>query len=240
MHRQVRTNIVESFNAAIEGFLYVVKTQRNMRIHFLLALMILLLGIYLNFTRTELMILLLTCSSVLIIEMVNTAMEIIMDYVESSHSAWVKVVKDITAGAVLVASINAVIVGYFLFFRDNIFTKLFEREFCKLSRSSWHISFFTLIVLLGIVIMSKALFHRGRPLRGGMPSGHSAVAFSLWMLVALLTDNMLIIFSVFILALLVAQSRINRHYHTAWEVIIGSALGMSLTLMLYRLISGNA
>jgi len=238
MERQVKRGLVESFNAAIEGFFFVVKTERNMRIHFLLALMVLLLGVYLNFTRTELMILLLTCSSVLMIEMVNTAMEIVIDYVESAHLNWVKVVKDITAGAVLVASINAFTIGYLLFFRDNIFSKIFQREFSKLSRSDWHVSFFIIITLLGVVIMSKAVFHRGKPLRGGMPSGHSAVAFSIWMLVALLTSNMLIVFTVFILACLIAQSRINRHCHTAWEVIVGSILGASLTLMVYRLLAG--
>ncbi len=238
MQVKKKTNLVDSFNAAIEGFLYVIKTQRNMRIHFLLALFVVLFGIYLNFTRTELIMLLLTCSSVLIIEMVNTAIEIAMDYVESAHSVWVKIVKDVTAGAVLVASINAVIVGYFLFFRDNIVSTVFRREFFKLSQSSWHISFFILIILLGVVIMSKALFHRGKPLRGGMPSGHSAVAFSVWMLVVLLTDNILIIFAVFILACMIAQSRINRHYHTAWEVVVGSILGGSLTLMIYRLFAG--
>jgi len=238
MQIENKNNLVDSFNAAIEGFLYVIKTQRNMRVHFLLALFVLLFGIYLDFTRTELIMLLLTCSSVLIIEMINTAMEIVMDYVESSHSGWVKVVKDITAGAVLVASINAIIVGYFLFFRDNIFSVVFKREFFKLSQSDWHISFFILIILLGVVIMSKAIFHKGKPLRGGMPSGHSAIAFSLWMLIALLTDNLLIISAVFVLAFMIAQSRISRHYHTIWEVIAGSVLGSLITLVIYRLIAG--
>ena len=233
-----RHNLVDSFNAAIEGFLYVIKTQRNMRIHFLLALFVLIFGIYLDFTRTELIMLLLTCSSVLIIEMINTAMELVMDYVESSHSKWVKVVKDVTAGAVLVASINAVIVGYFLFFRDNIFSIVFRREFFKLSQSDWHISFLILIILLGVVIMSKAVFHRGKPLRGGMPSGHSAIAFSIWMLVALFTHNLLVICAVFVLAFMIAQSRISRHYHTVWEVIAGSVLGCLMNLAIYRLIAG--
>ena len=48
---------IESFNAAIDGFFYVIKTQRNMRVHFLLAILILLLGIFLNFTPNEIMVL---------------------------------------------------------------------------------------------------------------------------------------------------------------------------------------
>ena len=231
-------NIADSFNAAIEGFLFVVKTQRNMRIHFLLAVLVLLFGIYLNFTRVELIMLLLTSSIVLITEMINTAMEIVMDYVEASHSQWVKVVKDITAGAVLVASISAVIVGYFLFLRDNLLYRIFKVEMLKLSESDWHISFFIFIVLIGIVIISKAIFGRGKPLRGGMPSGHAAVAFSIWTLVAILSDSTLIVFAVLLLTFMVAQSRIRKKYHTIWEVVIGALLGIFTTLFLYRLLVG--
>jgi diacylglycerol kinase (ATP) len=231
-------SIADSFNAAIEGFLHVVKTQRNMRIHFLLAVAVLLFGIYLNFTRVELIMLLLTSALVLITEMINTAMEIVMDYVEASHSHWVRVVKDISAGAVLVASVSAVIVAYFLFLRDNILYRMFKNQMFKLSASDWHISFFILVALIGIVIILKAVFHRGKPLRGGMPSGHSAVAFSIWMIVAILSDSALITFSVLLLAFMVAQSRIRRNYHTAWEVVIGCLLGVFLTLFIYRLLAG--
>jgi diacylglycerol kinase (ATP) len=238
MAKTKNKTIADSFNAAIEGFLFVVKTQRNMRIHFLIALFVLLLGIYLNFTRVELIMLLLTSAIVLIAEMINSAIEIVMDYVEASHSHWVKVVKDITAGAVLVASVSAVIVGYFLFFRDNLLYQIFRKEMIKLTLSDWHVSFFILIAIVGIVIILKAMFGRGKPLRGGMPSGHAAVAFSVWMIVAIISDSALIVFAVLLLAFMVAQSRIRQKYHTVWEVVIGSLLGAFLTLFIYRLLAG--
>jgi len=230
--------IIDSFNAAIEGFLYVIKTQRNMRIHFLLAVLVLLLGIYLNFTRMELIALSLICGMVLISEMFNTAMEIMLNYVEASHARWVRRVKDISAGAVLIASICAVIIGYLLFFKNNVLYQLFNYQLLKVSQSDWHISFIILIVVISLVIMGKTIFRKGTPLRGGMPSGHSAVAFSVWMLVALISHNTLLVFIVFILALLVAQSRIARHYHTAVEVIAGSAIGILATVVIYRLLAG--
>jgi diacylglycerol kinase (ATP) len=238
MARMKNKTIADSFNAAIEGFLFVVKTQRNMRIHFLIAFFVLLLGIYLNFTRIEIIMLLLTSAMVLISEMVNSAIEIVMDYVEASHSHWVKIVKDITAGAVLVASVSAVIVGYFLFFRDNLLYSLFSKEILKLTLSDWHVSFFILITIIGIVIISKSMFGKGKPLRGGMPSGHAAVAFSVWMIVAIISDSALIVFAVLVLAFMVAHSRIRKNYHTIWEVVIGSLLGVFLTLFIYRLLAG--
>ncbi|MDD5504169.1 MAG: diacylglycerol kinase [Candidatus Omnitrophica bacterium] len=230
-------SIADSFNAAIEGFLFVVRTQRNMRVHFLAALFVILLGIYLNFSRIEMIALVFTSSLVLVAEMINTSIEIVMDHVESSHSRWVKAVKDVSAGAVFIASINAMVAGYFLFFKDNVFDRLFRSEISKLSSSDWHIYVFILITLIGIVIISKAVLRRGRPLRGGMPSGHSAVAFSVWMITALLCDNTLIVFMVSLLAFMVAQSRVRRNYHTVPEVVIGGLLGIFLTLFLFRLLT---
>jgi len=233
-----RHGLLDSFNAAIEGFLFVVKTQRNMRIHFLIALLVLLLGIKLNFVRLEMLVLCLTTALVLITEMINTTIEIVLDKISDEYTDWVRIVKDISAGAVLIASINAVIVGYSLFLRNNIIYQVFKREVLRISQSDWHVSFSILLVLLGIVIMSKTLFHRGKPLRGGMPSGHSAIAFSVWMLVALISQNALLIFVVFILSYMVAQSRISRHYHTFWEVFAGATLGIVVTIMVYRLLTG--
>lgn len=229
--------IINSFNAAIEGFLYVIKTQRNMRIHFLIALLVLLCGIYFNFTRIELMILCFTIGLVLITEMINTAVEIVLDRVSGSYAHWVRTVKDICAGSVLVASINAIIVGYFLFFNEIVFREL-KKGMAKVSKSDWHISFFILIILLGLVIAGKTIFQKGKPLRGGMPSGHSAVAFSVWTLVALMSQNPLLVFAVFILAFMVAQSRIGRHFHTFWEALTGAAIGIITTVMIYRLLTG--
>jgi diacylglycerol kinase (ATP) len=230
--------MLDSFNAAIEGFLYVVKTQRNMRIHFLFALAVILLGILLNFTRIELMILCITVGIVLISEMVNTAVELMVNYVESSHVHWVKRVKDVSAGAVLIAAINAVVVGYFLFFRNNIIYQIFKAEMLKVSQSEWHVSFVIFLLLIGIVIIGKTFFGKGKPLRGGMPSGHAAIAFSVWMLVAMISQNSLLIFAVFILAYMIAQGRVGRNYHTVWEVFIGALTGIVITVMIYRLLTG--
>ena len=80
--------LIDSFNAAIEGFLYVVKSQRNMRIHFLLGLLVLLMAIYFNFTRIEFMMLCFTISLVLVTEMFNTAIEIVFSHISSSYRRW--------------------------------------------------------------------------------------------------------------------------------------------------------
>lgn len=230
-----RHGIVESFNAAIEGFIYVLKSQRNMRIHFLLGVLFLLIGIYLNFGRFELIALGVTISLVLLTEMINTSIELIMDLVAPNFNPVARIIKDISAGAVMVASLNAVIVGYLLFFKPMVGKDL-GLAIRAIKGSQWHVSFICLIVVIGMVITGKLFFHRGTPLRGGMPSGHSAIAFSIWTIAAFVTANELVIFLVLLLAILVAQSRVETKIHTVWDVVVGGLLGISLTTFIFQLI----
>lgn len=230
-----RHGIIDSFNAAIEGFIYVLKSQRNMRIHFLLGVMFLLLGIYLNFTRFEIIALGITITLVLLSEMVNTSIELMMDLVAPNFNPVARIIKDVCAGAVMVASINAVVVGYMLFFKPIVGKEL-GIAIKAIKGSQWHVSFICLIVVIGMVITGKLFFHRGTPLRGGMPSGHSAIAFSIWTIAAFVTANELMIFLVLLLALLVAQSRVETGIHTLWDVIVGGLLGITLTTFIFQLI----
>lgn len=229
--RDVR--FVESFNAAIEGFIYVLKTQRNMRVHFLTALLILLLGIYLNFTSTEILILCLTITFVLAAEMINTTVELVVDMIKSEFHPIARIVKDISAGAVLLTSINAVIVGYLLFSKKIPFR--IEDGIVRIRQSPWHLTFISLILVLGMVIIGKILFHKGTPFRGGMPSGHSAVAFSIWTIIVFMTNNSIVVLLTFLMAFLIARHRIKDAVHTFWEVLAGSVLGVLITTLVFQL-----
>ncbi len=229
-----KINIVESFNAAIEGFLYVIKTQRNMRIHFIVAVSVLLFGVYLNFERIEIMILCLTIGFVLVAEMVNTVVEFLLDGLINVRDEKAKVIKDISAGAVLVASINAAIISYFLFFKHGLFSE-FSRGMLRVRQSDWHITFLALILVAAIVILSKAILRKGTPLRGGMPSGHAAISFSICTVIALVSANALISVLAFILAVLVSQSRIRKGPHTFWEVLAGASFGVIITILVFQI-----
>src|SRR3989440_5902191 len=108
-------SIIESFNYAFEGIIHVLRTQRNMRIHFVIAAVVLILGLASNVSRIELIALLLAIAFVLIAEMLNTAIEGAIDVATTSFDPMAKLAKDIAAGAVLIATINAVAVGYLVF-----------------------------------------------------------------------------------------------------------------------------
>lgn len=223
----------KSFNAAFVGFILVVRTQRNMRYHFTAALFIIILSIILNITRIELTILSITITLVLVMEMINTAAENIINIVKTRYHPLAKVVKDISAAAVLTCAINAVIVGYMIFSTKIPFD--IGKTISKLRDSSMDITFISLILVFAFVILAKVFFHKGTPLKGGMPSGHAALAFSMWTIIVLLTKDILISMLAFFMAFLIARSRVHRRIHNLWEVLAGSLLGVIITLLIFQI-----
>ena len=108
-------SIVESFNYAIEGIIHVLRTQRNMRIHFAVAVVVLIAALVSDVSRLELIALFIAIAFVLIAEMFNTAIEAAVDVASTTFDPMAKLAKDIGAGAVLIAAVNAIAVGYLVF-----------------------------------------------------------------------------------------------------------------------------
>ena len=104
--------VFQSFNYAFEGVIHALRTQRNMRIHFAVAAGVLVLAFIYDVTRLELIALMIAIAFVLIAEMVNTAVEATIDLSTPSFDPLAKIAKDLAAGAVLIASVNAIAVGY--------------------------------------------------------------------------------------------------------------------------------
>jgi diacylglycerol kinase (ATP) len=107
--------LLESFNFAFEGIIHVLRTQRNMRIHFLAAVVVLVTAVAIGVSKLELIALLLAIAFVFITEMVNSAIEQAIDVATTSFDPLAKLAKDVAAGAVLIATVNAVAIGYLVF-----------------------------------------------------------------------------------------------------------------------------
>ena len=229
---------LESFNSAVEGIIYVLKTQRNMRIHFLIAIVILVSSLFLRpcLSPIELMILSFTIALVLITEMINTALEKTIDLMSDTYHPLARIAKDITAGTVLIVSIIAIVVGYLIFFRRYLAPGI-ETVIASVKASNANITFVSLMVVILVVILYKALAGRssGFMLSGGMPSLHSALAGAIWMVLSLLTGNPIVVVLAFILALFIAQSRIAKGIHSLKEVAFGALLGILIALSIFQL-----
>jgi diacylglycerol kinase (ATP) len=239
MNQRRPPSLLESFNIAFEGIIHVLRTQRNMRLHFLIAVGVLIAALSFDVGRMELIVLLLAIAFVLIAEMVNTAIEAAVDVASTSFDPMAKLAKDIAAGAVLIAAINAVAVGYLVF--SGQVAERSSRFLDRLSRAPAELTLIALMLTIIVVIGTKALTGRGTPLRGGLPSGHAAVAFAGWMAVTLVLDDsshrFLISSLTFIMALLVAQTRVESGVHSAVEVLYGGLLGALLTLGIFQVFS---
>lgn len=107
--------MTESFGHAIDGIIYCIKTQRNMRIHVLAAVMVIAASIFLRLSRVEIMILCLVIAFVIVCEMFNTAIEKAIDISIKEYNPLAKASKDVAAGAVLISALCAVTIGYLLF-----------------------------------------------------------------------------------------------------------------------------
>jgi len=230
-----KRGITDSFNYAIEGLKHTLKTQRNMRIHFVVAAAVIFLGIMLNLNTTEFIMLLSAVTLVIVAEMFNTALEFAVDIFTKEFHHMAKMAKDIAAGCVLVSSIYALVVGYLIFFKS---IKLINHPdaMLRIRQSPWHVTFISLVFIMVLVILIKLLLHRGTPFRGGWPSGHSAFAFSVWTVTAFLANDIIIVALVFIMAALLAASRVKKGIHTTWEVIAGAAIGILTTLWIFQLL----
>jgi len=226
--------LIDSFNYAIQGIIHTLQTQKNMRFHFIIAIGVLAISLFLNLSKTDILILLISITLVLVLEMINTAIETTIDIYVNYYHPLAKIAKNVAAGAVLIAAINAVLIGYLLFF-DRL-KPIVGIIVDKVKQSPPHITFITLAVVMLVVIGVKANFGAGTPLKGGMPSGHSAIAFSIATIISLSVTDALVVTLSFLMAVLVAQTRIEARVHTLLETIIGGIIGIQITVFIFQLL----
>ena len=204
-----------------------------MKIHYLCAIIVLFTSLFFDLDKMEMIILFLLIGGVIICEMFNTAIEKAIDGVSTEYNPLFKIAKDVSAGAVLISSMIAVVGGYLLF-RDKV--AIFGNVvFDSIRKNTTHITLICLVlVLIGVVIL-KSLTPKGTPLKGGMPSGHSALAFSIATIITLLTKGALVATLAYTMALLVAQSRVEGEIHTFTEVLAGAFLGIFISVLVFQI-----
>lgn len=226
---------INSVNHAFEGIVHTFKSEGNMRIHFVLALLTILAAVLTYSTRFEMIALSITIAFVIFAEMINTAIEAVVDLVTDKYHEMAKIAKNVAAGAVLITALNALVVGYLVFYR-----KINAYAFVSLNYVTnlpAHLTFAALVVvgLVVIIIKAKSTKKRGSYIHGGMPSGHTALAFSLFTAMSLVgKDPIITMFSV-IMALIVAESRMETNVHTFSEVVVGALLGILITVILFQI-----
>ncbi len=106
---------MNGFRFAFKGLSYAYKTQINFKIHFFAGILVLLLGLYLKINQNQWLWLSLAVALVLVVELVNTAIEVLVDLVSPGYHIKAGIIKDISAAAVLISAVFALVVGLIIF-----------------------------------------------------------------------------------------------------------------------------
>lgn len=234
-------NPATGFKYAVEGVVHVYRTQKHMRFHFFMLALVLMVSLAADWGAGTTLVLLLTVSLVLITEMFNTAVEAVVDLVTQTYHPLAKFAKDIAAGAVLMATINALAVGVILLVgnRDNLMNLDFRnrlRPGVDLGIGERNIATIALVgalLLLTLVFIRKVRGGKGTLLRGGIVSGHTALGFFFAWAIVFIAPHIVVQAFAFLLALLIAQSRVDAGIHSMQEVIMGGLLGSLVGLAVF-------
>ena len=108
-------NFIDAVKNACSGIFYAFKTQINIKIQLVVAVLVLILGLYFKISKIELLFVIGAIFLVIITETINTAIETCVDLVTNKYNIKAKIAKDVAAGAVLLSAINAVIIGIIIF-----------------------------------------------------------------------------------------------------------------------------
>lgn len=239
-------NIWESFAHAFEGLSHVMWTQRHVRVQFIMVVMVIMLSYYSKIDALRVLFVMSAIALVLIAEFFNTAIEVVVNMITEVYHPLAKIAKDVAAAGVLIASTYALIVGCTVFLNNEKIgalskglmpiSKVIDQPFVP---PVWVI-FMGILVLSIIVALSKIRVGHGTILRGGAVSGHTAVAFLLFAFICIYSGyNIYISAFAFLLAFLVAQSRVEGRIHTLQEVLLGACVALLFAVMLI-LLSGRA
>ncbi|NTW27991.1 MAG: phosphatase PAP2 family protein [Coriobacteriia bacterium] len=225
--------LIGSFDYAIQGLVHVLRTQRNMRLHVLAAALTLIAAAVLGVERFGLVAIVFAIFLVLIMEVLNTAIEATVDIATNTFDPLAKIAKDVAAAAVFLAALNALVIAYLVMF-DPL--RRIAAEGLKLAKiASADLTVIALGLVLLVVIVLKAASHTGTFLHGGWPSGHAAVSFGAALVLGYVTDNASALVLAMGLAVLVAQSRVEGRIHSIPQVIVGALVGMVVVFAVFQL-----
>ena len=230
--------VARSFDHAYRGLIFAVRTQRNMRIHVVISVLVLVASLLVGVSKLELAVLVLVILLVFITETFNTAMEFAVDLVTKEYHPLAKLAKDVSAGAVLVSSVGAVLVGY-LILADDLGPLSLE-TLDSIRRQPAHLTLVSLGVVTLVVLFGKAITHSPHSFYGGMPSGHAAVAFAGWVAASFVAAESryagLVSLITLLMALLVCQSRVESGTHNVYQVAVGAVIGILITVAAFQLL----
>ena len=212
-HKMKNDNFIEALGNATNGIIYAATTQRNIRIQLVLAVIVMVLSLFYGLNTAEFLCLLFAVFMVIFAELINTAIETVVDLFVDVYHPKAKISKDVAAGAVVLAACNALVVGYFIFFKEENLKAISDSIFNNMVKSPMHLAFVAIMLVIIAVISMKAgcskKTERGELVKEGfVPSGQSAIAFAALTAIWLNSKDIVTFTLALILSILVSLTRI--------------------------------
>ena len=239
-HKLKNDNFIEACNNAVNGIIYAATTQRNIRIQLVLAVIIMMLSLFYGLNTTEFLCLVFAVFMVIFAEMINTAIETVVDLFVDVYHPKAKIAKDVAAGAVVLAACNALVVGYFIFFNKENIKAISDSIFNNMVKSPTHLAFVAILLVIIAVIAVKASCsrkkQRGELIKEGfVPSGQTAIAFAALTAIWINSRDIITFSLALVLSVLIAGNRLYNNARTKAEVAFGACMGILIVILVYSL-----
>lgn len=239
-HKMKNDNFFEAWGNATNGIIYSATTQRNIRIQLMLAVIVMVLSLFYGLNTAEFLCLLFAVFMVIFAELINTAIETVVDLFVDVYHPKAKISKDVAAGAVVLAACNALVVGYFIFFKEENLKAISDSIFNNMVKSPMHLAFVAIMLVVIAVISMKAgcskKTERGELVKEGfVPSGQSAIAFAALTAIWLNSKDIVTFTLALILSILVVENRVGSNARTKAEIVFGACMGVLIVLLIYGL-----
>lgn len=239
-HKMKNDNFFEAWGNATNGIIYSATTQRNIRIQLVLAVIVMVLSLFYGLNTAEFLCLLFAVFMVIFAELINTAIETVVDLFVDVYHPKAKISKDVAAGAVVLAACNALVAGYFIFFKEENLKAISDSIFNNMVKSPMHLAFVAIMLVVIAVISMKAgcskKTERGELVKEGfVPSGQSAIAFAALTAIWLNSKDIVTFTLALILSILVVENRVGSNARTKAEIVFGACMGVLIVLLIYGL-----
>jgi diacylglycerol kinase (ATP) len=232
-------NLMESTRNAVEGLVYVLHRDWHVRFLFLLAAVLILVSAILRVTKLELLLLCVAICLVVLAELFNSAIETVVDLISPQLHPLAKRAKDVGGAAVLVAIVTGLLVLAGVFVSAGGLERL-QGAGTRPAPHFLHVALAGVVTVIVAVILGKLWGGHGTLTKGGVVSAHSALGFFCLVSVWFLTQDILVTGLALVLAMLVAQSRIQAGIHTVREVLIGVAVALVVGVGIYSVLAMRA
>ena len=235
-------NFIDACNNAVNGLIYATTTQSNIKKQLFIAVCVLVLSLFYKLETTQFLCLTFAVFLVIFAEMVNTAIETVVDLYTDKYHPKAKIAKDVGAGAVLLMAINSVIVAYFIFLNETSIGEISNTIFQSMVSSPKHLVFVSIILTIIAILVFKAIASKNtyenkiKVLnKKFVQSGQTALAFAILTSIWINARSILIFSLALMLSLMVLENRIESKVHSIAESIFGSFMGVLIVLLVYGL-----